>query len=163
MQVWNSIKRGSGALSSVFVFLMIVTIVPDVLLRHFANKPIKGVLELNTVFMVVVVFMGLAWTESENYHVNVNIINNLLNPFWNCLLKIFSYIVSLILFLFILAASINATYVSLANNEMIYGFWEFPVWPVKSIIVIGIFLLCIEFIVKLNSEIRKLLVKRIDK
>jgi len=58
---------------------MVVISFADVILRYFFNKPIKGVYSITEVMLITVVFLGLAYTQSEKGHVSIDLITNRLS------------------------------------------------------------------------------------
>jgi TRAP-type C4-dicarboxylate transport system permease small subunit len=58
---------------------MVVISFADVLLRYFFDKPIKGVYSITEVMLIMVVFLGLAYTQSEKGHVSIDVITSRLS------------------------------------------------------------------------------------
>lgn len=60
-----------GRVGNVVLFLMMVLMVSDILLRFFFNKPILGGYELVEILMALLVGLGFSFTQSYDGHVRV--------------------------------------------------------------------------------------------
>lgn len=60
--------------------LMVFLVTTDVVLRYFFNRPIKGSYELVEFMMVVLVFFGLAYTQTKKGHISVSLFTGKMSP-----------------------------------------------------------------------------------
>lgn len=75
LKVYNKIDQFLAYLSSFALFIMMVLIVANVVLRFFLNKPIAGVIEFTGEYlMVFVVFLAMSFTQKNGGHVKVELI-----------------------------------------------------------------------------------------
>lgn len=72
-RVINQIALLASAIAGLAVLVMTLIITMDVVLRY-AFEPTKWVQEFSTYLMVVLVFLGLAFTLKENAHIKVDFI-----------------------------------------------------------------------------------------
>lgn len=61
-----------NAVGMVVLVMMMLLTVSDVSLRYLFNKPIKGAFELTEFMMIIIVFLGLAYTAVKKRHITVS-------------------------------------------------------------------------------------------
>lgn len=66
---------------AVFMVMVLLTFA-DVFLRYFFHKPLNGTVEATELFMVVVVFSSLAYTQWTRNHVIMDVLTASLRPRW---------------------------------------------------------------------------------
>ena len=59
---------------SLFALVMAILVVVDILLRQFFNRPMAGIVELETFMVAVLCFVGLAHTQLQGGHVRIDLI-----------------------------------------------------------------------------------------
>jgi TRAP-type C4-dicarboxylate transport system permease small subunit len=62
-RVANPLSRITDSVGRVILALMMLLITVDVVLRYFLNRPIKGSYELVEFMLVLLVYLGLAYTS----------------------------------------------------------------------------------------------------
>ena len=150
---YRAVRYTSGIVASICIFLMVCTIVPDSIGRFFFNKPPYGTLELNMLLMSAIVFLGLAWTQSQRGHVRVEILISKTSPNSQRILNIICWTLG---FMFFLAITIGGTAEAIHSvmiGENLWGVKKFPLWPGKILAAFGAALLCIQFLVDIGSEL----------
>ena len=68
-----------GLLGAVLIYALGALVTLNVLLR-LADKPITGVTEYASVALVLITFLGLAYTEREDGHIRIDIVLSRLSP-----------------------------------------------------------------------------------
>jgi len=69
---WATTVALAVAMLALFIMTFIVT--GDVILRYVFNAPTKWVTEVSSYLLVVIVLMGIAYTQKERGHIKVDII-----------------------------------------------------------------------------------------
>ena len=152
-RVYEMIARTCGTLSGVCVLVMVLTIVIDVVGRTFFYKPLEGSLELNEMLMVLIVFLGLAWTQSQRGNVKIEIFTSRLSFKSARAVDLAVWTLSLVFAFLITIGGITEALHSTRIREAVWGIARFPVWPGKIILSFGCFLLCIQFLVDIINEL----------
>ena len=70
--VISGIAYKAARISAICVFLMMVLTFCDVIGRYFLGRPIKGASDLTELIMLIVVFLGLGYTQVVRGHVQVD-------------------------------------------------------------------------------------------
>ena len=157
------VNRTAGITASIFIFFMICTIVPDSIGRFFFNKPLHGTLELNMLLMSAIVFLSLAWTQAQRGHVRVEILLSRASPALRSILNILCWLIAFGLFLAISVGGAEEAVYSTQMGENLWGVKKFPVWPGKIIAAFGSGLLCIQLLIDIGTEVKKLLSYSVEK
>jgi TRAP-type C4-dicarboxylate transport system permease small subunit len=151
--LYRAVRYIAGIAASCCIFVMVCTIVPDSIGRFFFSKPIHGTLELNMLLMSVIVFLALAWTQSERGHVRVEILISSAKPALKSALNIACWTIAFALFLGITIGGTEEAINSARIGENLWGVKKFPVWPGKILAAFGSGLLCIQFLIDIGSEL----------
>lgn len=132
------------AMASCF-FMVIITIL-DVLSRHLLKQPIPGVIELNEVLMVAVVFLGLGFAQKEGAHIRAELFISRLSQKWRKRFESFALVLGLVFWTLLLIQSTSKAWESFLTKEYREGLIKFPIWPARWALAIGIGLLCLQLI-----------------
>ncbi len=152
--VFNRIIEALNAIGTVWVAAMMVLICGDIFGRALFNSPIIGVPEIVRVSVVGIVWLQMAYTLKIGGHLRSNIILDRLSINWQHIIEVLGCILGILVFSL-------AAYTSW--DVMIEG-WrikEFegelpvrvPVYPIRTIVLIGTFLTMVQFVVILCQNI----------
>jgi len=143
--VTNPVSRIADGLARVVLALMVLLITLDVVLRYFFNRPIKGSYELVEFMMAVLVYLGLAYTQTAKGHVSISLLTAKLSPANNAVIGSVTNALSLGIFALItwrciLQAEVTRTKGAISDILFIPNFLF--MW----VVVFGSFLLCLVFL-----------------
>jgi TRAP-type C4-dicarboxylate transport system permease small subunit len=156
--LYRTVRYTAGIAASCCIFVMVCTIVPDSIGRFFFSKPLHGTLELNMLLMSAIVFLGLAWTQSQRGHVRVEILISRTKPKLRSVLNIICWAIAFSLFLAITIGGTEEAINSVRIGENLWGVKKFPVWPGKILAAFGSGLLCVQFLIDIGSEFVNVLI-----
>ena len=156
--LYRAVRYTAGIAASCCIFVMVCTIVPDSIGRFFFSKPLHGTLELNMLLMSAIVFLGLAWTQSQRGHVRVEILISRTTPMVRSVLNIICWAIAFSLFLAITIGGTEEAINSVMIGENLWGVKKFPVWPGKILAAFGSGLLCVQFLIDIGSEFLNVLI-----
>jgi TRAP-type transport system small permease protein len=145
----NNIANKAGKLSfyvsAAFLFLMMVLTGADVTGRYFFNAPIQGSFELTTLFMSIIVALGLSYCALEKAHVRVDIITMNLSAKVQLILDCIANFCSFALCV-LLSWQIFLRALSLIDAGITTLVLRIPIFPFVFIVDLGILVLCIVFL-----------------
>ncbi len=154
IKIISKIDKWCGEIAGWVIFLMMICISYDVLMRYAFNMPTKWAFEISTYMMVVVVFLGGGWTLPAGGHVNVDIVIKNLSKKKRAFIEIITSIFALFYLTIFTYESILFTYEAFSENIRSSEYLGWPLWPIRSFLVIGGILLWLEFLFKLIRTIR---------
>ncbi len=129
-------------ISVLAVFIMMIPITADVLLRFFANGALPGVIEIEEILMLLMVFAGLGWAKIEGGHIRVDLLydhfpiwlKNDLAFFHTSLMGTFSLVMTFFMF--------ESTIDKYTAMEMTPDLF-LPYWPFFLVASLGSLVLCL--------------------
>ena len=78
-RVVDSVSSKVNLVGMILLAGLMLTISIDVILRYIFNRPLKGSIDIIEVMLVIVVFFGMAYTETKGGHVTVDILTSRLS------------------------------------------------------------------------------------
>ena len=131
------------------VVVMMLTISYDVAARYIFNAPTTWSFEVNRYMLILVVFIGGAWTLPAGGHVSVDIAVDRLEQRKRQILDIATSVMAAVYILIFLIESVVFTWDAIAHNVKSTEYLAWPLWPIRSFLVIGGCLLFMEYIIRI--------------
>jgi TRAP-type C4-dicarboxylate transport system permease small subunit len=138
-----------GSLVSVGIMLGMVA---DVGWRRATGGSIPGMIELIETFMVVVVFLGLAYAETSGAHVRMNLVTRVLPFPVRRVVKAAGMGVCAAVSGWMAWASTHRAILATAAGEVRPGLLYFPVWPSRILIAVGFALMMLEYVARMRED-----------
>ncbi len=143
---------GKG-LRLVLLILSIIVIV-GVLARYLFNYPFIWSLDLaRFVYAILIIFLG-AYAHRLRAHVNVNLIELRLSERGRAIARLAAVPFFFFFVIIFLMAATKYAYKSTLINEHLSSAWSPPVWPVKIMMPIGVFLLLLQGLSSATRDLR---------
>ena len=152
------VSRVLNNIGMVFLTFLMLVITADVLLRGILNKPIRGTNEIAELTMLIIVFLGIAYTQYAKANISVSILLDRFPGKVQDILNVFIYLSCLGICSVILwqTFSYHSYLSALKRTSLIL---EIPVAPFQIIMIIGFFMLCIVLIIDVINSVRKVVSK----
>lgn len=141
----HPLSRIADSVGRVVLALMVLLVTLDVVLRYFFNRPIKGSYELIEFMMVLVVFLGLAYTQTKKGHVSITLFTGKLSPGQLAVILSITYLLCIIIFSLITWRGIVQAE-ALRGNGTSSDLLFIPNFPFMWIVVIASVLLSLVFL-----------------
>lgn len=153
-QLFSKTNQYLSALCGWFMIGMMLLLVADIVARS-VNRPLQGMAEYSVFVMMIVIYLGLARCEQHREHVGLEIVVNLLPVQGRRGTLIIAHLLAVATIgLLFYAVLLNAAD-SFMNNESIHGTKELHIWPIKFIMVAGLFFFLVQAINNLVEFIKK--------
>ena len=147
-----------NAIATIWIFAIMFLMAGDVLGRIFLNHPITGTPELVKISIVGIVFMQMPHTLLKGRHIRSEIIIQRLNITKSTWLEILASLAGALVFIALFVASWSATVTSWEILEYEgEGALRVPVYPIRSIILLGSALTAIIFMAQLAKTLKEML------
>jgi TRAP-type C4-dicarboxylate transport system permease small subunit len=133
-------KRASyvlAILSAVSILLMMLAVSADVIGRYVFDSPILGALEFALLLMVIVVFLGVGYTQTIEQHIAVDVIYMRLPRRLRLPVDIFNLLVVLSISIILAWRTVSHASYSISIGEYIPGMANFPKYPSKIALATG--------------------------
>ena len=131
-------------ITSVVLALIMVLIVLDAALRYLWNYPLGFVYEVTTLYlMVALFFLALSGSYTNNFHIRVHIVLDMLGPRARRLAFLLTEGLGVVLFALIAVESAKQLAHAIAQNEAVIGIISWPTWPKYALVFTGSLLLTV--------------------
>ena len=154
--IWNRFIRTLAIIGGVLLGLVMVIIVLDVAGRVIFNAPITGMVDIVCILIPIIVFLPMAYTESLDEHIRVEVFTNMLSRKKQQVLDVFAFICGAALFSVFGWIAWNAFWESWLLAEYYPGLYRLRVYPAKFAIALGFTLITILLIIKGIVSIRSI-------
>ncbi len=124
----------------------------DVIGRFVFQQPIKGTQELSAVLLVLVVFLGAAYTTGQKEHVRIELLLMYLGPKTRFVLDLFSGLVSLTLVSGIAYQGLVHMWTQ-KERFLTTTLLKLPLWPFSLLLSIGTLLLIVVLLREIASQL----------
>jgi len=134
----RGIAAVTGWIALGFLTFMMVGTTVDALFRTAVGQPVPGLFELSELSMVMIVFMGLGWTQIDDAHIRVTLVRKWLPEAAGRVLDGFAWFAAaLVLALLAYPATLEAIE-SVAIREFRWGYAAVPIWWAKLAVAFGL-------------------------
>lgn len=154
LNVSDSISRWSGKIIAFGIILNCIVVGYDVFLRYVLHSPIYWGLELNLFIFGTYFMIGAAYTLLDREYVSMDAIYLRLSLKKRMVLDIFGYLIILIFLAFFLWQAIRFTAESWRVLEISDSMWGPILYPIKTVIPIGISLVMLQALANFVRIIR---------
>ena len=145
----SAIDEKLAELAGWIVVVMMLTISYDVAARYIFNAPTTWSFEINRYMLIMVVFIGGAWTLPAGGHVSVDIAVERVSERKRMILDIVTSVMAAVYVFIFLAESVVFTWDAIAHNVKSTEYLAWPLWPIRAFLVIGGLLLLLEYIIRI--------------
>lgn len=127
-----------GVLATLATISMMVFITIDVIARTVTGASVPGVLELSETVLVAAVFLGMAYTGATNGHIAVDLVTDRIPKAVSRWIVAFAWLLTCVILVWMIYATGVRAIDSTMSNETRMGLVNWPLWPARWFIVIGL-------------------------
>lgn len=127
-----------GVLATLATILMMFTITADVIYRATSDRSVPGLMELSETVLVAAVFLGMAYTGATNGHIAVDLLTERLPHAISRWLIALGWLLTVVILVWMLYATLERAQESTAKGEIRMGLVNWPLWPARWLIVVGL-------------------------
>lgn len=153
-RVIDMTSQGVGKVSSMLFIPMTLFVTFEVVMRYFFNKPTLWVWDTNVQISAAIVALGTGWALLTRTHVNVDILYTRFSPRVKAIVDlitsgVFFYSIGIMFWVSTIRAA-----TSVRTGEMVSTVWHPPVYQLRVVVAVGVFLLLIQGISKFIKDIK---------
>ena len=142
-----------GRVVSYLIFFLALIIGYDVLARYLFNSPTRWAYELSIMFFGTFVLLGGAYSAVKGGHVNMDVVYNLFPRRVRALLDVITFFVALAFVGVLLWKGGATAWDSIKILETDSTLWGPPIYPFRTMLPLGAFLLLLQLIAKLIRDV----------
>jgi TRAP-type C4-dicarboxylate transport system permease small subunit len=144
------IDRVCGIVAEGIVFFLMLLVTAEIIARHVLGSPIPGQVETATLSLVLILYLGLAYTQLERGHIRVELLVSRVKGKKRELLEAFVLFLSLIVSALMLWGTAGQARISVLGREFVTSF---PVWPGRCAITFGFALLSFTLVIQICNHV----------
>ncbi|HPT65188.1 MAG TPA: TRAP transporter small permease [Acetomicrobium sp.] len=142
-------------LGGLLISIMVILFLLNIILRMI-GKPLQGLLQIAVFSMVFVIYLGLAYTEETDQHVRIEVITTRVSLTTKKILRFLSHIIEACVIGICTYAVYRDAVRAHITKATITGTVPMRLWPVKSVIVVGLFVYLLQLIVCVKEDYKDL-------
>ena len=154
-----SLKTGRATMYLVFVMMFILIL--SFVTRNIINIPLIWIIEMAQFVMTGYYLLGGGYSMLTDDHVRMDLIYSKLKDKTKALLDSLTSVFLIFYLVVLLIGSISSLTYTLETNQRLFTAWAPYVWPIKSIMTFGIFLMLLQSIAIFFKDIAKVLNREI--
>ena len=138
-----------GAIAGAGTAVLMLTVVPDLFSRSFLGEAVYGMAETGIFLLVLIVFLALGAAQVRKEHFHVGVLETLISrdaARWVWAIRYaLSGLVCGVFTWYAARGAIDST----RSLEQSYAVIEYPIWPAKIVVAVGLLLLTVQFLMDL--------------
>jgi TRAP-type mannitol/chloroaromatic compound transport system permease small subunit len=148
--IWiDRLNTWIGRSTGVLAFFIAVAIVYEIVVRHFFHRPTVWTNE-STIFAACIMYMAAgAWAIQEDLHVRIDVFYHRFSTRQRAIVDCLTYPFFALYIVVMLWASGNYMWESAGLRETTMSPWNPPIYPMKMMMTLGLFLILLQGTVKL--------------
>ncbi len=131
------VSRAFGVLAGLLLLSLALLTVADVASRNLWDRSIVGTVDISTVLLVAIAFLGLAQAELDGRHVRVEILEQRLSPAWRRALGLVRVAVLVLLGALLVWGLGDSLLGALDRGETTNDILRLPTWPARAALVLS--------------------------
>jgi TRAP-type C4-dicarboxylate transport system permease small subunit len=143
-KVVQRVSRWFAWASGIFTLAIMILVVVDVVLRDVFTKSLGGTIEISEVLLVFLVFLGVAFAQQAQAHVNTNLVTSRVPPRVARVMKTLGHVIVAGVLLWTTWVTATRGWDAMQAGEARFGLRSVPVWPARLMIPVGLLLLSLE-------------------
>ena len=157
---WTCIKI--GRLTMYMVFVMMFVLVLSFVTRNIINIPLMWIIEMAQFIITGYYLLGGGYSMIMGDHVRMDLVYSKLSDRNKAKMDVFTSFFLVFYLITLLYGSISSLIYTLETNQRLFTAWAPYVWPIKTIMLIGILLMLLQSISMFFKDIAKVTEREIN-
>lgn len=153
LQGIDTLNEWTGRFVSWFLLPMTFLISFDVVMRYVLNMPTIWAWDVNIQFLAVLTVVGAGYTLLHHSHIGVDILVMNRTPRARAVIDLITSVFFFLSMVLLLWKGGELVLMSVRTLEISESYWAPPVYPVKVLVIVGIFLLLLQGIAKFIRDL----------
>ena len=151
----DNITSITGKITMYTVFLMMGILVLSFVTRNIINLPLIWIIEMAQFIMTGYYLMGGAYSMLDDQHVRMDLVYGNFSEKNKARMDLFTSIFLLFYLIVLLIGSYNSLVYTLETNKKLFTAWAPYVWPISTIMFLGILLMLLQTISTMFKDYAK--------
>jgi TRAP-type mannitol/chloroaromatic compound transport system permease small subunit len=151
----DKITSITGKITMYTVFIMMGILVLSFVTRNIINLPLIWIIEMAQFIMTGYYLMGGAYSMLDDQHVRMDLVYGNFSEKNKARMDLFTSIFLLFYLVVLLIGSYNSLIYTFETNKKLFTAWAPYVWPISSIMFLGILLMLLQTISTMFKDYAK--------
>ena len=151
----DNITSITGKITMYTVFIMMGILVLSFVTRNIINLPLIWIIEMAQFIMTGYYLMGGAYSMLDDQHVRMDLVYGNFSEKNKARMDLFTSIFLLFYLVVLLIGSYNSLIYTFETNKKLFTAWAPYVWPISSIMFLGILLMLLQTISTMFKDYAK--------
>lgn len=143
------------------VFFMMFLLILSFFTRNIINYPLMWIIEMAQFTLAAYYILGGSYSMITDDHVRMDLFYEKLSQKGKAKMDIFTSVFLIFYLVILLIGSYNSLIYTIKTNQKLFTAWAPYVWPIKTLILIGIILMLLQSFSTLFKDIAKVQNKKI--
>lgn len=149
----DRVNRAIGRVAMYLLFVMGGIQLYSTFSRLLTGMPVNWALEMTQFLLATYFLIGAAYSMQENAHVRMDLLYGRLRPQRQAMVDVITILFVIFYLVVMVRGGWSSTEYAITYNQKNYSSWSPPMWPVKLLMTIGIFLMLLQAISNLFKDI----------
>jgi TRAP-type C4-dicarboxylate transport system permease small subunit len=151
----NRVAMVLSVIAALSTIALMVSVIADVISRRSGSGSLPGMMELSESLLVIMTFLGMAQAERVSAHVRTTLLTDRLPDVARMWVQAGAYVIYFAIVAWWAYASVLRAVESTQRSEYRTGILEFPVYPARIVLAIGMVALAFLVLVRLVEVLTK--------
>lgn len=142
-----------GRFAMYIFFALAAVLLYSIFSRLFLRAPVNWSLEMSQFLLSAYYLLGGAYSLQMGSHVRMDLFYGQLRPQRRALTDVFTILFVIFYLVVLFRGGLSSTEYSITYNQKNYTSWAPPMWPIKSVMTLGIFLMLLQAISELIKDL----------
>jgi TRAP-type mannitol/chloroaromatic compound transport system permease small subunit len=142
----DSFNRFVGGFAMYLLFVLGAVLLASTLSRLIVGAPVNWALEMSQFILSAYYLLGGAYAVQLNSHVRMDVFYGRLSPQKRALTDAFTILFVIFYLVVLFAGGLSSTNYAIVYKQQNYSAWAPQLWPIKSIMTFGVFLMLLQAI-----------------
>ena len=152
-RILKKINTTCAIIAETLVILIVLLVVAEIVGRFIFGHPIPGQVEIATLSLVVIVYLGVAYTQMLDGHIRVDVLISKVQGAKREFLEAFVLVIGLFSTVMMVWATGKRAIESTLTHEFVTGVVNFPIWPGRCSVTFGFLLLSLTLIIQITRRL----------
>jgi len=153
-RIFSRVTFYLAVLAAVAIVLTMFTLMVDTAAR-WAKISILGIFEFNALLVGMCIYLGVAFTQSEKRHISVKLLTGYLPKRVAAIFDIPILLICLAVVGWTSYLYYQAARYAFVKGEIAQGISQFPLFPIKLIMFLGVVLLTVQLVIDITIRVRE--------
>ncbi|WP_196258123.1 TRAP transporter small permease subunit [Pelagibacterium limicola] len=157
----DAFNRFVGRFAMYLFFALGAVLLYSTASRVFLGQPVNWSLEMSQFLLSAYYLLGGAYTMQNDAHVRMDLVYGRMSPRSRAITDAVTILFVIFYLAVLFRGGLSSTEYSITYNQTNYTSWAPPLWPIKVVMTVGIFLMLLQAISQFFKDIAQALGKPI--